>query len=191
MSRKIFVIGPNKCGTTSLHDFFLRNGLKSIHWGGGTSSTNIALRMQTNLDRGSPLLSGMEGYDCFTDINFFQDNHYLPFSQSRLTEMYREYPDAYYILNTRPTDQWLLSRLRHTDLAERCMKSLNTDISGLIQTWTHEKETFERVAPQVLKGAKLLIFDITRNTGHDLKAFLSPHFTLRTTQLNRLNRTKR
>ena len=43
--KKIFVIGPNKCGTISLYIFFKKNNLKPIHWDNG----NLALKIISNI----------------------------------------------------------------------------------------------------------------------------------------------
>jgi len=39
--KKIFQIGFNKCGTTSIHQFLLNNGIRSVHWEGGKIADEI------------------------------------------------------------------------------------------------------------------------------------------------------
>ena len=51
----IFLIGFNKCGTTSFHNYFKANGISSVHW----RSNTLALALyQLNQDR--PLLEGID-----------------------------------------------------------------------------------------------------------------------------------
>ena len=45
---KIFQIGFNKCGTKTLHHYFSRNGIRSVHWDEG----RLAQRMFANLASG-------------------------------------------------------------------------------------------------------------------------------------------
>ena len=40
---KIFQIGFNKCGTTSIHRMLVANGINSVHWDKGRLSKSIKL----------------------------------------------------------------------------------------------------------------------------------------------------
>lgn len=90
--RKIFVIGLNKTATSTFHQLFVANNLKSQH--GGISK---------------PLLKGdlikwhLKTYDGFADHAY----------KNNFKKIYIQYPDAIYILNTRPLDKWLISRFKH------------------------------------------------------------------------------
>ena len=80
---KIFVIGFNKTGTTSINRLLQLENIKSIH-----SIT--------------PVLKIINKYDAFTDgthLNF--------------KEYYKRYPDSVFILNTRSIYSWILSRYKH------------------------------------------------------------------------------
>ena len=44
---RIFLIGFNKCGTTSFHDYFKANGIASVHWRANT----LALALHHILDK--------------------------------------------------------------------------------------------------------------------------------------------
>jgi hypothetical protein len=63
---KIFQIGFNKCGTKTLHHYFSRNGVRSVHWDYG----RLAQRLFANLASGSKLLAGYEQFDVFTDMEY-------------------------------------------------------------------------------------------------------------------------
>ena len=62
--RHIFLIGFNKCGTTSFHDYFKANGISSVHWRANT----LALTMQKNHNEGHPLLMGLDRWTAYTDM---------------------------------------------------------------------------------------------------------------------------
>lgn len=82
---KIFVIGFNKTGTTSLHSLFTRYKIKSTH-------------------NTTPVLQIIDKYEAFTDG-----------SHANFREYYARYPDALFILNTRPIQNWLVSRYKHAE----------------------------------------------------------------------------
>lgn len=83
---KIFVIGSNKTGTSSLHGLFLKNGFSSQH----------------GLDW------ELEKYQCFSDgiYNHTHNNTYK--------NCYEKFPNSLFILNTRPLYNWLYSRANHS-----------------------------------------------------------------------------
>ena len=104
---KIFQIGFNKCGTTSLHQMFIESGLKSVHWGGG----NIAKKIDSNIKQNKPPLNGVDKYDCYTDIENIDTNSFPLIKNYELLD--KTYPNSLFILNTRPLDNWIKSRLNH------------------------------------------------------------------------------
>ena len=62
--QKYFQIGFRKCGTTTLWDFFNRNGIPAVHWDEG----DLARRMRDNLEAGRRVLDGYdERYAAFTE----------------------------------------------------------------------------------------------------------------------------
>ena len=106
--KKIFVIGPNKCGTSSLHNFFLENKLKSAHWNRG----NLVLKILSNISANLDPLSDLEEYDCFSDMNFITDGLYIS-PLSFIKNLVEYYPEGIYIQNTRNFKDWDKSRLKH------------------------------------------------------------------------------
>ena len=82
---KIFVIGFNKTGTTSLHNLFDIIKIKSIH----------TIR---------PIIPIIDNYDAFSDGDHYNFEQY-----------YNIYPNSLFILNTRPIFNWLISRYKHAD----------------------------------------------------------------------------
>jgi len=80
---KIFVIGFNKTGTTSIYKL-----LKMLKYN-VTHST-------------IPVLDIIDKYDAFTDG-----------VHTNFKEYYKKYPNSLFILNTRPLKNWLISRYKH------------------------------------------------------------------------------
>jgi hypothetical protein len=116
---KIFLIGFNKCGTTTIHRYFAANGIRSVHWDKG----RLAKRVFHNIARGDPLLAGYENFDAFTDMEYLDDRGAYHLEAYKLFPyLAAQYPDAVFILNTRDREAWIRSRLRQPNYAARARK---------------------------------------------------------------------
>jgi len=82
---KVFAVGFNKCGTTSMHVLFESLGLSSYH---GTKWRNC------------DDLTLLRAYDCFSDD--------IPTDLAKLDRMF---PNSKFILQVRKLDAWVYSRL--------------------------------------------------------------------------------
>ena len=91
---KVFCIGFNKTGTTSLHEYFERAGLNSKH--------DASYQKHTRTMPRGELVAYLDAHDAFTDG---ERADYV-----RLLELY---PAAKFILNTRELKKWLESRVKH------------------------------------------------------------------------------
>lgn len=126
---KIFQIGFNRCGTMSIYHFFNKNGLKSIHWGRGA----LAAGIEAAHFEGKLLLTYIEGFDVYCDMEFMREDHAgewiseKPFEKlfvnyygqnmpipiyafERFKELDQQYPGSKFILNTRDQSNWIRSR---------------------------------------------------------------------------------
>lgn len=108
---KIFQIGFNKCGTSTIHHYLRANGVNSIHWDDG----RLARRMFANLANGEDLLAGYEAFDAFTDMEYLDGDGTSLEGFKLFPYLAAQYPDAVFILNTRDREDWIRSRLRHSD----------------------------------------------------------------------------
>lgn len=182
---KIFQIGFNKCGTTSLHNFFLNNRLKSIHWDNG----RLAKKMKLNFDSGLPILTGYEKYDCFTDMESQSDNIFIYLTHYK--ELDRQYPGSKFILNIRNREDWVESRLNHRNYLEVCKKIYKTDKDGVISIWINDWEKHLSDVTDYFKNRPddLLIFDI-ESESDKLIDFMSKFLNLSTTTFRQYNKTK-
>ena len=64
MSRRIFLIGHNKCGTRSINKLLKNKVYGSIHFNIG----HLAKRIQANSIFSRPLLDGVDQYYVYTDM---------------------------------------------------------------------------------------------------------------------------
>ncbi|MEQ9230761.1 MAG: sulfotransferase, partial [Cyclobacteriaceae bacterium] len=170
MRRKIFCIGFNKTGTTTLHTIFKEQlGLKSTHKGRWTYWS--ADKQKSRIDK----------RDCFTD------------GETALVRRLKEkYPDAYFILNTRPLRSWLISRHKSTErtkaaaawflkkfmplefLANWMKKYYLRNDERAMMTWIKIRNSYHRYVLDEFSGdSKFLMVDIESETMTDqLSEFL-------------------
>lgn len=130
-SPRIFQIGFNRCGTTTLIRFFQANNLNCLHWGRGSIAAGIeAARLE-----GKPLLSYVDGYFAYGDMEFVEveseskkllkkkpfrrlyknlpkDNLTPIYAFENFRELDKQYPGSKFILNTRNVEDWINSRIR-------------------------------------------------------------------------------
>ena len=107
----IFQIGFNKCGTTSLHDFFVKNGYISHHWNNG----KIASTIKENLNSKN-ILKDYNENGFFCDMEHIDE---LIFAHNYFKELNRCYPSAKFILNIRDKNKWIQSRFDHRHYTEK------------------------------------------------------------------------
>lgn len=193
MNRKIFQIGFNKCGTASLHHFFKKNGLVSAHFEGGLLAETIFSNAENNM----PLLSGIEQFDAYTDMEHITEHGYKYVAEKYFKQLYEQYPDSVFILNTRNIEQWLSSRIKHNKgsylTRYRCIMDVQSH--EIIEHW--RKEYQEHVS-EVLAffankpTANFYHLDLDKNGINDIGNYLSSiGFKMNVTQLGHTHKTKK
>jgi hypothetical protein len=189
---RIFLIGFNKCGTTSFHDYFKANKITSVHWRANT----LALALQRNQTAGQPLLKGIDQWTAYTDMICIPGS---PWGSSNSTNapliegcrwfkaLHHDYPDALFILNTRDPFQWLQSRLNHDkgQFAAAYLEALASEgvrnRRQLKRRWLHDwyQHHAEVMAYFQNHAAKqLLVFHISESSERQLNRFLTPYFDI-------------
>jgi hypothetical protein len=134
--RKVFGIGLNKTGTSTLHRALELLGYRSLHFGGWETNGHI-LRA---IDERKPMLSYLDPEpDAISDVVFVTYYFYLADAQ---------YPEAKFILTLRDIDEWLDSRRRHVERNQRMKEAgeyngwfLKVDLDQ----WAHEYHRHEAV----------------------------------------------
>lgn len=110
---KIFCIGMNKTGTSSLHAAFLKLGIKSIHHGFSDyktlrehleSASYIEKTILKNEKEDRKLLDSIDEYEAYSDIGPLINRFEILDSQ---------YPNSKFIYTNRNTLKWIDSRKRH------------------------------------------------------------------------------
>jgi hypothetical protein len=100
---RVFGIGLNKTGTSSLHRALELLGLRSLHWGGPP----VRQAVEAAHAAGEPLLSRLDpAYDAFSDV--------LPIAR-HFDVLDRQYPGSRFVLTVRDVDRWVDSRRRHVE----------------------------------------------------------------------------
>lgn len=161
---KVFNIGFNKSGTTSLANAMDILGYKSIHWKlGDDRLTDIMLE---NRKAGRDLLIGLEQFEFLSDFSgdlFYKD-------------LDKQCPGSKFILTVRDMDSWLESRKKHVirnqNNPDYKYNFLKVDIEG----WKTHRERLEKEIKEYFKDRPddLLIIDILGGDGWDkLCKFLS------------------
>jgi hypothetical protein len=148
---KVFGIGLNKTGTSSLHRALELLGYDSLHWGG----TEAHERILRAIDDRKPMLAYLDPEpDAITDVIAVTYYFYL----ADLA-----YPGARFILTQRDMDEWLDSRRRHVERNQRAKESGDYDGAFLtvdLDTWAEEYRRQEAVVQTYFAGrpADLLAF---------------------------------
>ncbi|MDO5603819.1 MAG: sulfotransferase [Paracoccus sp. (in: a-proteobacteria)] len=195
MLPKVFVIGFNKCGTTSLHRMFLRAGHRSSHHRhllADGSSVKLASRMHDNARAGHPLLTGIEDAGAYSDMDICGQGRQLS-GIALFRTLDRQYPDSRFILNTRDPQNWLTSRGRHLGggYLRRAMRLAGVADAGQMRAiWLREWHAHHAAVRTHFAGRpdQMLVFDIEGDDPLRLCRFL-PGFGLRPGHWRHHNRT--
>jgi|CXWL01.1.fsa_nt_gi hypothetical protein len=97
---RIFNIGLNRAGTTSLSEALCLLGIRAVHHKHG--DLRLYDLMWANVQARRPVLHGLDQYDAFSDFGGRDFYKYLD----------RQYPYSKFILTTRELESWLDSRER-------------------------------------------------------------------------------
>ena len=174
-TRRIFQIGFNKCGTTTLHRFFQDNGLTSVHWENGAIAENFFCRAQ----RGEDPFADYPDVVAFTDMIKLGDSVLLEPCKS-IETIYRWHPDSYFILNTRNAFDWIESRVKH-GFVERYRSVLGLpDEASVCRYWLEEWYAHHAHVLRFFRAmpGQLLVYDIDRDRPARLAGFLAPSWRL-------------
>jgi len=190
---RIFLIGFNKCGTTSFHSFFQANNISSVHWRGNTLATQIYDNLRVNKEH---LLGDLDKWQAYTDMICIpgapwdspnSESYPVIEACSYFRELDQCYPGSLFILNTRSPDSWLVSRLKHDNgrFADAYTNSLRKQ--GLLgdeeisSYWLRQWHDHHHAVQEYFsrnRTSQFLYFDIERNTSQDLVEFIGQYYLL-------------
>ena len=188
---KIFFIGFNRCGTTSIHRLLQRAGIWSAHLHVPMIAINPFnlrrpfSRFHVNLANAidgrtthDSLRKVLHHYTAFSDLFFFSDTAEVE-GIRRFREFHDIYKDAYFVLNDRDPEQWINSRRRHDggSLLRRAGRYHSTSAANVEKMW---RATRERHIADVLshfsKYDRFLHFRIDVDDIEILTDFLKPSY---------------
>ena len=157
---RVFCIGLNKTGTTSLHEALIVLGYRSLHWGGPDTPRSVRRAFL----EGVPLLTYLGDFDAVSDIQS------LVLMFDRLDA---EYPGSRFIYTKRDLDGWLRSRTHHVErnIASHAKGEYSgTFLTVDLERWTelfveHEARVLAHFAD---RPHDLLVMDIPAGDGYDV-----------------------
>jgi hypothetical protein len=162
---RVFGIGLNKTGTSSLHEALTILGYRSLHWGGPPTRRLV----ERALAEGRPLLTHLDpDLEAFSDIEPLYRNFAL---------VDQQYPGSRFVLTLRPMDEWLESRRRHVErnqvrkaAGEYDGVFLEVDLDGWAADWEQHVTSVRR---HFSGRDDLLELDLTQDARwDDLSAFV-------------------
>ena len=176
---KVFFLGFNKTATTSIHRLFEFSGYVSYHHLIG--GKNLVKVIDGNLRNNKPILHNISDATAYSDLSYYKKNQTIEGNQW-YSELYKEYPDSFFILQTRNVEAWLDSRTKHKkgQFIQRCMKSHNVDTKDeMRELWRKDKEQRENEIRIFFRGhPKFMIFDIDKDPIDRMIQHLKPEIKL-------------
>jgi hypothetical protein len=122
---RIFGIGLNKTGTSTLDQALKILGFSCLHFGGQAAHDAV----KRAIDEGTPLLTYLDPrYDAFSDIGLLS---------RRFRMLDAQYPGSKFILTVRPREAWIDSRRRHVE--RNVLKQSSGDYDGTFVVVDEEK----------------------------------------------------
>jgi hypothetical protein len=133
---------------------------------------------------GRPILHGIDGHDAYGDLSYCDQVVYIEGSRFYCS-LYQEHRDSYFILNTRPIESWLRSRIAQGSgsLLRRAASVYRCEEAEVVALWraqftAHEAEVTRFFA--ALPASRFLRFDIETGDIAEVAAFLAPDFAVAT-----------
>ena len=146
---KVFCVGFNKTGTSSLHAYFQHHGMRSMH--------NLIWQEATHYLGPKRLATFLKQYDAYSDGEM-----------ANIERIYELYPEAYYILNVRELDSWVKSRIKwlHRQYPKKVRGPMGQDFYALgdkvIPTWVDRRNAYHHHVINYFKenGGRLLVVNV-------------------------------
>ena len=169
---KIFIIGFNKTGTRTLHNYFQENNIPSLHW----EYRRLAKRIAANDLEDKPLLDGYDNYTVYSDMEDHINLNFVHVTHFKQLDV--QYPNSKFILNIRDVENWIKSRNNHMDgkYADYFCYRLEINRDVLNDLWREEFcQHYNNVVEYFMDTDKLLIYDIEKDSVEKLNAFFPEH----------------
>lgn len=138
---RVFNIGFNKSGTTSLNHAMEILGFNALHFK-NYDGVRIRSIIENNKTHNKMLMSGLEEYNFICDFNgerFF-----------RLLD--EQYPNSKFILTWRDMEEWLVSREKHVIKNQRNPNYIGNWLTVDIDSWRANRERCEKEIFEYFNG---------------------------------------
>ena len=177
---KIFQIGHHRCGTTSFHRFFNLFKIPSCHMNAGTKDSPLFLGkiLVDNLANNKPLLSTVEHFVAYTDMEYGNNIKHRKVGYKLYQQLDQQYPDSLFILNNRPIDNWINSRLKLNggNWAKNMAKGYNSH-DEMLEAWKSDYHDHHKEVRDYFFGRDCLLdYDIENDNPSKLCDFFNPKF---------------
>ena len=191
-NQKIFILGFNRCGTQSFSSALGEIGIGCAHW----DQNRLVLAIADDVSQGRTIDLDVHYPQCnaFMDMinvpGHGQSNNKPWIEGSQFAkELIQSYPNAYFILNTRPVNDWIQSRLKHVSgdfLEEYRREKLRRtgkhfSDEEIVLDWRYRWHQCHAEILELFSSNPNLnshVFDITASSYSGLKDFLSPDYSL-------------
>lgn len=180
--KKIFFIGMNRCATKSFHFLFKGSGYRSFHYScsGNHKSIILAEQMLHNINNFYPILRGIDESNVYSDMFWHREDMWID-GVKFYEELYNDYPDAYFILQTRDMKDWLVSKNNHKkgDYIKRCGKYWHKRDEEMLKWFEQDRnEHHEEVLSFFKNKNRFLQYNIDSDEITKLIEFVKPDFFL-------------
>lgn len=196
MKKKVFFIGMNRTATTAFTKLFRSGGYSSAHYSftnGNGKNEILASIMKNNHENNYPIMHGIDGFRTYSDMFWHRQDEWID-GVKYFKEIHNQFPDAYFVLQTRELDGWLKSKLNHK--RERPTGGYikrSRDYHGLTEeemlNWfAQDREEHHRKVREYFKdNPNFIEFDINEDPIEDFINFFSPDFILNEKHWKRVN----
>jgi len=196
MFNKIFQIGFNRCGTSSIHKLFDKYTdpkISSIHW----DSNNLANTILKNIQQKQKALTNYEQYTVFCDMESNYSSGgvpvYVPIFITYYKLLDKQYPNSRFILNIRDINNWIKSRINYLNkrYSQHQKKYYHVESDDqLIEIWKNQwHDHCDSVIKYFAGTDKLIVYNIESDPLDKITNFFSDiKFT--TDSLPYINRSK-
>ena len=159
---KIFCIGYNKCATTAIHKMFQSAGFRSTHNPKKWKLNEFDVFSDT---ASVPFVGYIASEHAVVHGSRYRDSKKMRTNFTIVSELFRLYPAAVFVLNTRPLKSWIVSRYMH---------GLNHDggrdswawppTEALTRKWVEDRQDYYTKIDKLFAKApeRLFVADITK-----------------------------
>ena len=171
----------NRTGTKSFHHMFVKAGYGSVHYNKYSLMTSIGEKMCDAHERESNnYLNGMDRFVAYSDMFFHRNNKWCD-GVKLFKELEEQYPNAFFVLQTREIEGWLRSKRNHKkgDYLQRARQYHQLSEDEMIDWFRKDRDDHhDRVREHFKHSTRFIEFDIEKDNINTFIDFLKPEINL-------------